>query len=91
MFDTNGAGERQLHVLIVEDKSASHLCRCPEQSKCQTNSLSSLVNRKIFRRLVEKIGFTVDIVFDGQQALNYLANCQSSVACPRPDIILMDV
>jgi CheY-like chemotaxis protein len=41
--------------------------------------------------MLKRIGCTVAIVGDGQQALNYLANCQSSGTCPKPDIIFMDV
>ncbi|KAL4874751.1 CheY-like superfamily [Aspergillus karnatakaensis] len=48
------------------------------------------VNQKLIQRLISRIpGATCTIVGDGQQALNYLSSPPS--ACPRPNIILMDI
>ncbi|KAL4886911.1 CheY-like superfamily [Aspergillus karnatakaensis] len=45
--------------------------------------------QKIALKEFPKIGCTVAIAGDGQQALNYLSS--SPAICPRPDIVLMDI
>ena len=48
------------------------------------------INQQIAIKTVKKFGFSVNAVWNGQQALDYLLEKPSS-SRPRPDIILMDV
>ena len=48
------------------------------------------INQQIAIKTVKKFGFSVNAVWNGQQALDYLLERPSS-SRPRPDIILMDV
>ncbi|KAL3476975.1 CheY-like superfamily [Aspergillus californicus] len=45
--------------------------------------------RGVAIKALPRLGCTVRVVGDGQQALNYLAGPPAS--CPRPDLILMDI
>ncbi|KAL2041566.1 hypothetical protein N7G274_005948 [Stereocaulon virgatum] len=48
------------------------------------------VNQTIALKLIKKFGFSVNAVWNGQEALDYLVQ-PTSPEHPRPDIILMDV
>ncbi|KAL8866765.1 MAG: hypothetical protein Q9198_008765, partial [Flavoplaca austrocitrina] len=48
------------------------------------------INQQIALKTIKKFGFSVNAVWNGQEALDYLAQ-EPSPAHPRPDIILMDV
>ena len=50
----------------------------------------SAINQQIALKTVRKFGFSVNAVWNGQQALDYLLE-QPTPTRPRPDIILMDV
>ncbi|KAL8994459.1 MAG: hypothetical protein Q9169_005583 [Polycauliona sp. 2 TL-2023] len=49
------------------------------------------INQQIALKTIKKFGFSVNAVWNGQEALDYLAMQEPSPAHPRPDIILMDV
>ncbi|KAL6229751.1 CheY-like superfamily [Aspergillus navahoensis] len=46
------------------------------------------VNQRLLTRLLQRLGCTISIAINGQEALNYLS--ASPATHPRPDIILMD-
>jgi len=48
------------------------------------------INMQIAVKTIKKLGFSVNSVWDGQQALDYLIQ-EPTAEHPRPDIILMDV
>jgi len=48
------------------------------------------INMQIAVKTIKKLGFSVNSVWDGQQALDYLIK-EPTAEHPRPDIILMDV
>jgi CheY-like chemotaxis protein len=50
----------------------------------------SKINQQIALKTIKKLHFNVSAVWNGQEALDYLAEAPSP-AHPRPDIILMDV
>ena len=50
----------------------------------------SAINQQIALKTVKKFGFSVNAVWNGQQALDYLLE-QPTPTRPRPDVILMDV
>lgn len=50
----------------------------------------SLINQQIATKTIKKFGFSVNAVWNGQEALDYLL-AEPSPTHPRPDIILMDV
>ncbi|KKK19673.1 hypothetical protein AOCH_000832 [Aspergillus ochraceoroseus] len=47
------------------------------------------INQKLATIVLTRLGCTLAVVDNGQQALDYLA--ADPVTCPRPDIILMDI
>ncbi|KAL4778789.1 CheY-like superfamily [Aspergillus varians] len=47
------------------------------------------VNQKVTQRLLQRLGCTFAIAWNGQEALDYLSSPPTT--CPRPDIILMDL
>ena len=51
---------------------------------------SSAVNQKIALKTIKKFGFSVNAVWNGKEALDYLLE-ESTPTHPKPDIILMDV
>ncbi|KAI4202483.1 MAG: hypothetical protein LQ350_002566 [Teloschistes chrysophthalmus] len=50
----------------------------------------NLINQQIATKTIKKFGFSVNAVWNGQEALDYLL-AEPSPTHPRPDIILMDV
>ncbi|KAL8663935.1 MAG: hypothetical protein Q9202_003484 [Teloschistes flavicans] len=50
----------------------------------------NLINQQIATKTIKKFGFSVNAVWNGQEALDYLV-AEPSSTHPRPDIILMDV
>ncbi|KAI4105869.1 MAG: hypothetical protein L6R37_002515 [Teloschistes peruensis] len=50
----------------------------------------NLINQQIATKTIKKFGFSVNAVWNGQEALDYLV-AEPSPTRPRPDIILMDV
>ncbi|KAL9595868.1 MAG: hypothetical protein Q9219_006173 [cf. Caloplaca sp. 3 TL-2023] len=50
----------------------------------------NMINQQIAIKTIKKFGFSVNAVWNGQEALDYLLE-ESSPAHPNPDIILMDV
>ncbi|KAK0656628.1 hypothetical protein B0T16DRAFT_318726 [Cercophora newfieldiana] len=48
------------------------------------------INQQIATKTVKKLGFQVAAVWDGKEALDYIAGCQNGTK-KKPDIILMDV
>lgn len=50
----------------------------------------SQINQQIALKTIRKLHFSVNAVWNGQEALDYLAQ-EPSPTHPRPDIILMDV
>jgi CheY-like chemotaxis protein len=50
---------------------------------------SNPINQQIALKTIKKLGFPVKAVWNGKEALDYLA--APSEEQPRPDIILMDV
>ncbi|KAL8878199.1 MAG: hypothetical protein Q9198_003942 [Flavoplaca austrocitrina] len=77
---------KHTHVLVVEDKYRTSLLLI---LFC-TDPLLSAINQQIALKTIKKFGFSVSAVWNGQEALDYLAQ-EPSPAHPRPDIILMDV
>jgi len=60
--------------------------------KLNTNTLISAINQQIALKTVHKLGFKVNAVWNGKEALEYLLACQSPLSLHKlPDIILMDV
>ncbi len=49
-----------------------------------------MINQQIALKTIKKFGFSVNAVWNGQEALDYLEQ-EPSPAHPKPDIILMDV
>lgn len=49
-----------------------------------------MINQQIAIRTIKKFGFSVNAVWNGQEALDYLLQ-EASPTHPKPDIILMDV
>ena len=86
---------KDVHVLIVEDKyvvvqfrmcSLVFLYRIARLLTCL---LCSAVNQQIALKTVKKFGFSVNAVWNGKEALDYLLETPSTTY-PKPDIILMD-
>ncbi|KAL8842550.1 MAG: hypothetical protein Q9170_000504 [Blastenia crenularia] len=50
----------------------------------------NMINQQIAIKTIKKFGFSVNAVWNGQEALDYLLG-EPSPAHPKPDIILMDV
>ncbi|KAL8805380.1 MAG: hypothetical protein Q9200_005446 [Gallowayella weberi] len=50
----------------------------------------NMINQQIALKTIKKFGFSVNAVWNGQEALDYL-EAEPSPGHPRPDIILMDV
>lgn len=50
----------------------------------------SQINQQIALKTIKKFGFSVNAVWNGQEALDYLLE-PDAVARPKPDIILMDI
>ncbi|KAL1311732.1 hypothetical protein AAFC00_001827 [Neodothiora populina] len=48
------------------------------------------INQQIALKTIKKLGFSVNAVWNGQEALDYLVKPESSTH-PKPDVILMDV
>lgn len=46
------------------------------------------INQNIAVQIIKKLGFPVQAVWNGKEALDYLAN--STATTPRPDIVVMD-
>ena len=53
-------------------------------------TVHSAINQQIAIKTVRKYGFSVNAVWNGQEALDYLA-AESDPSRPKPDIVLMDV
>ncbi|KAI9835750.1 MAG: hypothetical protein M1819_001928 [Sarea resinae] len=65
----------------------------PEHERKKTHVLvveDNAINQQIALKTIKKLGFSVSAVWNGQQALDYLAK-EPSEGHPRPAIILMDV
>jgi CheY-like chemotaxis protein len=47
----------------------------------------------LIRRLLDRAGITapVEVVTDGEQAIDYLKKCQGTAGCPLPDLLLLDL
>lgn len=52
--------------------------------------LSSAINQQIALKTIKKLNFSVNAVWNGQEALDYLLT-EPSPSHPKPDVILMDV
>jgi CheY-like chemotaxis protein len=52
--------------------------------------VDSHINQQIALKTIKKLHFSVNAVWNGQEALDYLVQ-EFSPSHPRPDIILMDV
>lgn len=84
-----------MHILIAEDKYVppAPATAPPSTTKFTVTVLTktSDVNQKLFRLILKKLdpSITISVAWNGGEALDYLSN--PSPACPRPDIILMDV
>ena len=76
----------KIHVLVVEDKYVC--CKCFVSMTLLT--ACSAINQQIALKTVAKLGFSVNAVWNGQEALDYLLE-EPSANHPKPDIILMDV
>lgn len=60
-------------------------------SQGTTNTITdNPINQQIALKTIKKLGFSVSAVWNGQEALDYLMQPDSS-SQPRPDVILMDV
>jgi CheY-like chemotaxis protein len=52
--------------------------------------MNSHINQQIALKTIKKLRFSVNAVWNGQEALDYLKQ-EFNPSHPRPDIILMDV
>lgn len=81
-----------VHVLVVEDKyvviSISRVLYRVHESICLLACYSA-INQQIALKTVSKFGFSVNAVWNGKEALDYLLEAPSTTH-PKPDIILMD-
>ncbi|KAF1968989.1 putative histidine kinase HHK6p [Bimuria novae-zelandiae CBS 107.79] len=67
-----------------------HLISLPENERQKIQVLiveDNHINQQIALKTIKKLRFSVDAVWNGQEALDYLANPDY----PKPDIVLMDV
>ena len=81
-----------VHVLIVEDKYdliPFRRVRFILVIEIADILLISAINQQIALRTVRKFGFSVNAVWNGREALEYLLE-DPSPTHPKPDIILMD-
>lgn len=84
--DLQKIDRKNTHVLVVEDKYVGWL----PLPLIRVNILPSNINQQIALKTIKKFGFSVNAVWNGQEALDYLLQ-EPSPTHPRPDIILMDV
>lgn len=77
----------KIHVLVVEDKYVWFLFN--NREFILTESFSP-INQQIALKTIKKFGFSVNAVWNGQEALDYLLR-EATPINPKPDIILMDV
>ena len=84
---------KSVHVLLVEDKYVT--IPRPIYSSVSTNPVAdiptfcSAINQQIALKTITKFGFSVNAVWNGKEALEYLLEAPSTTH-PKPDIILMD-
>lgn len=76
---------KNIHVLVVEDKYVIFSVSIEPS----TNPYSA-INQQIALKTIKKFGFSVNAVWNGKEALDYLLK-NPSPTHPKPDIILMDV
>ncbi|KAI9730741.1 MAG: hypothetical protein M1834_005710 [Cirrosporium novae-zelandiae] len=88
-----GSADRNLVVSSSESSLAANyplVLTASERSQIQVLVVEdNAINQKIARRTIEKLGFPVETVWNGQEALDYLLNLSPS--SPKLNIILMDV
>ncbi|KAI4151154.1 MAG: hypothetical protein LQ340_003662, partial [Diploschistes diacapsis] len=80
------AERKDIHVLVVEDKYA-HL---PSFLFSTFLTTFSAINQQIALKTIKRLGFSVNAVWNGKEALDYLMEMHTPTR-PKPDLILMDV
>ncbi|KAF2736663.1 hypothetical protein EJ04DRAFT_432537 [Polyplosphaeria fusca] len=87
------AVERLSSMSVVNQSIPEHLMNLNDKEREKIHVLvveDNQINQQIALRTIKKLHFSVNAVWNGQEALNYLLQ-QPSPSHPRPDIILMDV